>query len=150
MSIQSMEQSTGESTGASPAAVRPLQEGYFVIREDGSPALLGSWSPAANQHFFPLRKQCPITEEPVQTVELPTGGILYSWTFIHMPVMGATLMGGGGHGVGQIDLPGGVRVQANITGAEGDWQIGMKMKLALQPIVKKGDTSFCTFCFSPA
>lgn len=131
-------------------AVKPLEEGYFIIREDGSPALLGSYSKAARQHYFPIRRQCPITEEPVETVELPTEGILYSWTYISMPVMGATQMGGGGHGVGQIDLPGGVRVQATITGQQGDWTIGMKMKLALQPVIKKGDTMFCTFCFSPA
>lgn len=128
---------------------KPLQDGYFVIHEDGSPALLGSYSKAADQHYFPVRKQCPITEEKVETVELPTEGVLYSWTFIHMPVMGATEMGFGGHGVGQIDLPGGVRVQANIVGKEGDWRIGMKMKLDLQPVVKKGETELCTFCFRP-
>ncbi|MGB4343643.1 MAG: hypothetical protein WBJ03_08515 [Moraxellaceae bacterium] len=134
----------------SPEAIRPLEDGYFVIHEDGSIALLGSYSKAANQHYFPIRKQCPITEEPVETVELPTEGILYSWTFISMSVMGATQMGGGGHGVGQIDLPGNVRIQSQITGKQGDWKIGMKMKLDVQPIIKKGDTTFCTFCFKPA
>lgn len=133
----------------SPVQCKPLEEGYFVVHADGSPALLGSWSKAANQHYFPVRRQCPITEEPVETVELPTEGILYSWTWIEMPVMVATQMGSGGHGVGQIDLPGGVRVQAYITGKQGDWQIGMTMKLALQPIIKKGDVKLCTFCFSP-
>ncbi len=129
---------------------KPLEEGYFVIRDDGSPALLGSYSKAADEYFFPVRKQCPITEEPVETVELPVEGELYSWTYIYMPIMGATQMGAAGHGVGQIDLPNGVRVQANITGEKGDWEIGMKMKLDLQPIIKKGDTEMCTFCFSPA
>ncbi len=129
---------------------KPLEEGYFVIHEDGSPALLGSYSKAADQHYFPIRKQCPITEEPVETVELPTEGVLYSWTYINMPVMGATEMGFGGTGVGQVDLPNGVRVQANLKGKEGDWEIGMKMKLDLQPVVKKGDTELCTFCFSVA
>lgn len=127
---------------------KPLEKGYFVIHEDGSPALLGSFSKAADQHYFPIRKQCPITEEPVETVELPTEGVLYSWTYIHMPVMGATEMGFGGTGVGQVDLPNGVRVQANLKGKEGDWEIGMKMKLDLQPVVKKGDTELCTFCFT--
>ena len=121
-----------------------------MIHEDGSPALLGSYSKEADQHYFPIRKQCPITEEPVETVELPAEGILYSWTYIHMPVMGATEMGFGGTGVGQVDLPNGVRVQANLKGKEGDWEIGMKMKLDLQPVVKKGDTELCTFCFSAA
>lgn len=130
---------------------KPLEEGYFVIHEDGSSALLGSYSKAADQHYFPIRKQCPITEEPVETVELPTEGILYSWTYISMPIMGATEMGGAaGHGVGQVDLPGGVRVQANLSGKEGDWEIGMKMKLGTQPIIKKGGVELCTFCFEPA
>lgn len=129
---------------------KPVEEGYFKIREDGTPVLIGSFSPSANEYFFPTRKQCPITEEPVETVELPTEGTLYSWTYVYMPIMGAAKMGSGGHGVGQIDLPNGVRVQANIQGEKGDWTIGMKMKLDLLPLSESGQTELCTFCFSPA
>jgi uncharacterized OB-fold protein len=56
---------------------------------------------------------------------------------------------GGGHGVGQVDLPCGTRVQTHIAGELGDWEIGMKMKLALLPIKQDGDTQLCSYCFEP-
>ena len=129
---------------------KPIEEGYFKIKEDGTPVLIGSYSAAADEHYFPIRKQCPITEEPVETVELPVEGTLYSWTYVYMPMMGSAKMGAAGHGVGQIDLPNGVRVQANIEGEKGDWTIGMKMKLQALPIKTVGDTELCTFGYAPA
>ena len=65
-------------------------------------------------------------------------------------MMGSAKMGAAGHGVGQIDLPNGVRVQANIEGEKGDWTIGMKMKLQALPIKTVGDTELCTFGYAPA
>ena len=100
-----------------------------------APRLLGSYSPAAGKSFFPRRKRCPITLEPVEDRELSTRGVLYSWTFVRMPFMGSQeLDAGGGYGVGQIDLPEGVRIQAPIEGEMGDWEIGMSMELALLPV----------------
>ncbi|HMM45304.1 MAG TPA: OB-fold domain-containing protein [Candidatus Macondimonas sp.] len=130
----------------------PLEEGYLVIPEaEGErPRLLGSYSPEAKKYFFPRRMQCPITETPVEDVELSSEGVLYSWTWVLMPFMGAAKMGDGkAHGVGQIDLPEGVRVQAVISGQMGDWEIGMPMGLIALPVKKKGDTELCTFGFEP-
>ncbi len=57
---------------------------------------------------------------------------------------------GGGQGVGQIDLPEGVRVQSPIDGQMGDWKIGMKMRLAPNPVVTDEDgTVYCGFKFTP-
>ena len=130
----------------------PLEEGYMVIPEnpDEPCRLLGSYSKAADKHYFPIRKRCPITEKDVETVELSPVGELYSWSFIRMPKMGSRKVdAGGGYGVGQIDLPEGVRIQAVISGQMGDWEIGMPMGLVALPVKKKGDTELCTFGFEP-
>ena len=129
----------------------PLEEGYMVIPENpAQPArLLGSYSKAANKYYFPIRKLCPITSEPVETVELSPEGVLYSWSFIMMPKMGSREKVAG-YGVGQIDLPEGVRIQAPIDGKMGDWKIGMKMKLVPNPVVTDEDgTQYCGFKFVP-
>ena len=131
----------------------PIEEGYFRIPDAPGepPRLLGSYSRAANARFFPRRKLCPITSGPVEDCELSPVGTLYSWTFIKMPVMGVLKEAvDGGHGVGQIDLPEGVRVQARIAGRMGDWRIGMPMRLALWPVMKdEHDNELCTFQFEP-
>lgn len=130
---------------------KPLEEGYFRISEDGMLTLLGSYSKAADEYFFPCRKLCPITGEPVEDVELPREGILYSWTYVHSPMIGNMQLGSEskGHGIGQIDLPNGVRVQAVIEGDQGDWQIGMPMKVKPLKMMEKGEVELCTFQFAP-
>ncbi len=132
----------------------PLQDGYMRIPDDPAepPRLLGSYSPAADAYFFPRRKLCPITSEPVEDVELSPHGTLYAWTFIRMPRMGSrALAEGGGYGAGQVDLPEGVRVQAVLEGAMGDWEIGMKMVLKPLPVMEDDDgTMLCSFQFAPA
>lgn len=125
----------------------------MIFSDDGtSIRLLGSYSPAANVTLFPQRKRCPITEKPVETVELSTEGTLYSWSFIHMPRMGSMdLDPGGGYGVGQIDLPEGVRVQSLIDGDQNDFKIGMKMRVAPNVIsTDKDGNEYCGFKFVPA
>ncbi len=131
----------------------PVEPGYFRIPDDPSevPRLLGSYSPEARTSFFPRRKLCPITSTPVEDRELSPTGVLYSWTFIKMPRMGVLEEAAdGGHGVGQIDLPEGVRIQARIAGRMGDWRIGMPMRLAVLPLAKdeKGN-ELCSFQFVP-
>jgi len=130
----------------------PLEPGYFKMpeKEGERPRLIASYSRAANKYFFPRRLQCPITEEPVEDVELSPEGVLYSWTYVQMPFMGSAQLGDSkAHGVGQIDLPEGVRIQSVIKGKMGDWEIGMPMGLELIPVKKKGETELVTFCFAP-
>ena len=129
----------------------PLEEGYMVIPEDPDKAcyLLGSYSKAADTTFFPIRKRCPITEQDVETVELSNEGELYSWSFVFMPKMGSMQEdAGGGFGVGQIDLPEGVRIQSMIDGKQEDFKIGMKMRLTPNPMATDDDgTQYCGFKF---
>ncbi|MBV1877010.1 MAG: OB-fold domain-containing protein [Pseudomonadales bacterium] len=129
----------------------PLEEGYMVIPDDPDQAcrLLGSYSKAADKTFFPIRKRCPITEQSVETVELSNEGELYSWSFVLMPKMGSQQQdASGGFGVGQIDLPEGVRIQSVIDGKQEDFKIGMKMRLAPNPMATDDDgTQYCGFKF---
>lgn len=132
----------------------PLEDGYFTMptAPGERPRLIGSYSPQADTHFFPRRRRCPLTEGPVHDVELSPEGVLYSWTFVISPWMGKNKFSEtvGGHGVGQIDLPEGVRVQSIIDGDMGDWEIGMRMGLELHPVMQdKEGNDLCTFRFAP-
>lgn len=131
----------------------PLEDGYMIIPEnpDEQCRLLGSYSKAADKTYFPVRLRCPITEEDVETVELSPVGELYSWSFIRMPKMGSRKVdAGGGYGVGQIDLPEGVRIQSVIDGQQEDFKIGMKMRLIANPMYTAEDgTVYCGFKFEP-
>lgn len=131
----------------------PLEDGYFQMPDAPGerPRLLGSYSSAANRYFWPRRKLCPITSEPVEDRLLSPEGVLYAWTFIEMPWMGSMKTAdGGGYGVGQVDLPEGVRVQALIDGRMGDWTIGMPMVFAPRTVSTDGDgNELCTIAFAP-
>ncbi|MFV0382517.1 Zn-ribbon domain-containing OB-fold protein [Paracoccus sp. (in: a-proteobacteria)] len=79
-------------------------------------ALIGSLDPGTGQVYFPPR---PLAADgsmrATETVELSTGGLLYSWTALG-PVH-----------YGQIDLPEGVRLQCEIV--PGEHQIGTRYVL---------------------
>lgn len=127
---------------------RPLEEGYFTIpRRVGELArLVGSYSPLAETYFFPRRQLCPITLGPVEDRTLSPVGVLYSWTFIYDRGGGEE----GGHGVGQVDLPEGTRIQTRLAGRFGDWEIGMPMQLELVPVATdEEDNELLTFTFAP-
>ena len=131
----------------------PIEEGYFRIPEDpeGPPVLLGSYSPAAETYFWPRRKRCPITLQPVEDCELSTEGELYSWTYVFMPTMGSQAKdSGGGFGAAQVDLPEGVRIQALLDGKQGDWTVGMKVRLTTRQVATDdAGNAVCTIGFAP-
>lgn len=130
----------------------PLEDGFFVMPDGDhrTPRLIASYSAAADEYFFPRRKRCPITFGPVEDRLLSPRGTLYSWTWIANLKYGAVSMGGEPHGVGQVDLPEGVRVQTRLLGQMGHWEIGMPMVLDLLAIFKDSDgNELCTFCFRP-
>ncbi|MDA8438038.1 MAG: OB-fold domain-containing protein [Propionibacterium sp.] len=129
-----------------------LEEGYFVMPDAAHrrPRLVGSYSAQADEHFFPRRKRCPITFGPVEDRLLSDEGVLYSWTWIENMRYGTMASAGEPHGVGQVDLPEGVRVQARLLGSKGDWEIGMPMVLDLLAVTtdQAGD-ELCTYAFRP-
>jgi uncharacterized OB-fold protein len=129
----------------------PVEEGYFRISDEGSgsPVLLGSYSPAAKTYFWPRRKRCPISLEPVEDCELSSEGVIYSWTYVLMPWLGSQEMdSGGGFGAAQVDLPEGVRIQAPLEGKMGDWSIGQQVRLVTRTVDKDADgNELCTIAF---
>ncbi len=89
--------------------------------------------------------------EPVDDCELATEGTLYSWTWVYMPTMGSMEKdAGGGFGACQVDLPEGVRVQALLDGKEGDWEIGMPVRLTTRAVGQDDNgNEVCTIAFAP-
>ena len=93
----------------------PIEPGFFTIPRDPNeaPRLLGSRCRECDETFFPRRPICAqcLTEE-TEDVRLGPRGRLYTYTYTHLPLFNSRRAGGGGYGVGQIDLPEGPRVQA--------------------------------------
>ena len=113
------------------------------------PRLLGSHAEASGLYFWPRRRRCPVTGCAVTDCDLSPEGDLYAWTFLHVPRMGSISFGEtGGYGVGQIDLPEGVRIQAPLVGTPDEWQIGSRMALTTFPVGKDDDgNELVTFRF---
>jgi len=113
------------------------------------PRLLGSHAEASGLYFWPRRRRCPVTGGAVTDCDLSPEGDLYAWTFLHVPRMGSISFGEtGGYGVGQIDLPEGVRIQAPLVGTPDEWQIGTRMALTTFPVGKDDDgNELVTFRF---
>lgn len=114
-------------------AYLPLEERLF--RVDGTvPVLLGSACAACGEHFFPRRRLCPICLADTADTDLSGEGTLYSHTYVHVPFFGRRKIDSGGYGVGQVDLPEGVRIQTVLTGDPGSWTTGMPMRIDLDVV----------------
>lgn len=129
-------------------AYLPLDERLF--RVDGEvPVLLGSRCTGCNESFFPRRRLCPICLRPTQEVDLPRRGALYSYTYVHVPFFGRRRVDSGGYGVGQVDLPGGPRIQTVLAGEPGSWRIGMPMTIDLDVVEQRDGDDVVIFRFRP-
>jgi uncharacterized OB-fold protein len=127
----------------------PIEKRLFRIDGD-TPVLLGSHCPRCRESFFPRRRLCAVCLQPVSDVDLSGKGTLYSYTYVHAPFFGQTRVDSGGYGVGQVDLPERVRIQAVLVGEPGTWRIGMPMKIALEVVDKRGEDDVAIFRFAPA
>jgi uncharacterized OB-fold protein len=116
--------------------------------ELGGIRLLASYSQAADEHFWPRRRRCPLTAAPVDDVVLDARGTLWSWSYASLPWPGLTSPSGAdGYGVGLVDLPEGPRVLGVLIGAQGDWMIGDTMVgVALDFIERDGEIA-CVIAF---
>jgi uncharacterized OB-fold protein len=120
----------------------PTDPALFRLAGEGEdrPRLLGSFAAGSGLYFWPRRKRCPVSRTPVVDVDLGPTGVLHAWTFLHVPRMGQVSFGDtGGYGVGQIDLPEGVRVQSVLSGSPDDWSIGDEMGLTTFPVGTEED-----------
>jgi uncharacterized OB-fold protein len=116
----------------------PLKPGYFTVPDDPqAPAvLLGTRCRDCGEHFFPRRAICAkCLSEATSDVELSPEGTIYSFTFVHFPLFGSTnLEHFEGYGVGQVDLPEGVRIQAPLAGKREEFHVGQRVRLELEKL----------------
>ena len=111
-----------------------------LFRVDGDDAvLLGSRCPACRLRFFPRRWECPVDGARLEPTELAREGELHVATYVHVPAYGTAQIDADGYGVGQIDLPGEVRIQAILIGDPSSWTPGARMRSVHAPIGPPGD-----------
>jgi uncharacterized OB-fold protein len=112
---------------AEPARRRiPVEPGFFTIPDDPRlpPQLLGSRCAKCGEHFFPRRLVCARSlAQGSADVLLGPRGTLWTYTWVHVPFFGKSQAAAVGYGVGQVGLPEGPRIQAVLSGAEGDFAL---------------------------
>jgi len=119
----------------------PIEPGFFTIPDDpgATPRLLGSRCRRCDEVFFPRRRVCAkCLNRGTDDVEFGTRGTLYTWTYVHFPLFGSRRADAGGYGVGQVDTPEGPRVQAVLSGAPGDFRVGLPVALELETLRENG------------
>jgi uncharacterized OB-fold protein len=135
----------------------PVAEGVFTWPSD-DPHLIGSRCLTCGNHMFPVQSGCPrCTGERTETVELATRGTLWTWTVQGFPPKAPPYIGDADpktftpFGVGYVELPGQVKVEARLTEADpARLRIGMEMHLVIVPLRTDDDgNEIVTFAFAP-
>jgi uncharacterized OB-fold protein len=134
----------------------PVAEGIFAWPAD-EPQLIGSRCTACEIVTFPAQDSCPRCPSTSMAAHLlPRRGRLWAWTTQHFPPPSPPYTGPTGEafvpfGIGYIELPGEVKVEARLTEADPDLLIaGMEMELVLVPFRTDEDNEVVTFAFRPA
>ena len=131
---------------------RPVAAGLFEETPDG-PRLLGAACRRCGVVTFPRQGSCPrCTALDMQDRPLAREGALWSWTIQCFAPKSPPYAGAAEdfvpYGVGYIELPGEVRVEALLTESDpGRLEIGMPMRLTLIPA--PGNAGTTTFAFEP-
>ncbi len=135
---------------------RPFQliDSELIAGTEQEPRLIGSACERCGTVTFPRQSSCPrCTSEDVHIHELATRGALWTWTIQCFPPKAPPYLEGGvadfePYGVGYIELPGEVRVEARLTQSDPErLRIGMPMELTLIPV--PGASEKLTFAFRP-
>lgn len=133
----------------------PVAEGVFTWPSD-EPALLGSRCSDCGNHMFPTQGGCNrCTGSSTEVVELARRGTLWTWTVQGFPPKSPPYAGAvepfEPFGVGYVELPGQVKVEARLTEADpSKLSIGQEMELVLVPLRTDADgNDVMTFAFRP-
>jgi uncharacterized OB-fold protein len=132
----------------------PVAEG-LIGGSAQEPVLIGSACRRCGTVTFPRQDSCPrCTSEDVEERLLQRRGTLWTWTIQCFAPKSPPYAGAGGdefepYGVGYVELPGEVRVEARLTEADPErLRIGMPMEVTLIPA--PGEPGKVTFAFRPA
>jgi uncharacterized OB-fold protein len=134
----------------------PVAEGIFTWPSD-EPQLIGSQCRACRIVTFPAQDSCPkCAATDMAEHLLPRRGRLWAWTTQEFPPPSPPYSGPTGtdfvsFGVGYVELPGEVRVEARLTESDPDvLQLGMEMELEIVPFrTDDEENEVVTFAFRP-
>ena len=138
----------------------PLETGIFSWPPDcpGHPYLIGSRCTNCGNHTFPAQSGCPkCAGAETEVLALSRRGTLWTWTVQAFPPKSPPFRGAVDpthfqpFGVGYVELPGQVKVEARLTEVEFDaLTIGMELELVLIPLTTDDDgNDVMTFAFRP-
>ena len=134
----------------------PVSPGIFTW-PSAEPRLLGSRCTNCGNHMFPTQSGCSkCTGTETETVELASRGTLWTWTVQGFapkapPYMGPVDETFQPFGVGYVELPGEVKVEARLTESDpAKLRIGMDVELVVIPLTTDADgNEVITFAFQP-
>ena len=126
----------------------------LVAGSPEAPELIGSECRECGVVDFPRQDSCAACTSPdVRERRLARRGSLWTWTIQCFPPKSPPYAGSAGdfepYGVGYVELPGEVRVEARLTESDpARLRIGMPMELVLVPA--PGSNGVLTYAFAPA
>jgi uncharacterized protein len=142
----------GEVVGARA----PIADGLFTWPAE-EPCLIGGRCAACGTTTFPHQDGCPRCGAPgLEEQLLPRRGRLWAWTTQEFPPPTPPYAGSHGpdfepFGVGYVELPGALRVEARLTEHRPEHlRVGMEMELVIVPFgTDEEGTERVTFAFHP-
>ena len=134
----------------------PVAEGVFTWPSD-DPQLIGSRCTACGIITFPTQDSCPrCASTTMEDHLLARRGRLWAWTTQDFPPPSPPYTGPSGpefvpFGVGYVELPDEVKVEARLTEADPEALVqGMEMELAIVPFrIDDDGNEVVTFAFRP-
>ncbi len=132
----------------------PIADGLFTWPSE-SPQLIASHGTGCDEVAFPKQSGCPnCAGDSTDEVLLARRGKLWTWTVQHFPPphpYAGDLDAFIPFGVGYIELPEGIRVEARLTVNEPEkLEIGMDMELVVEKFAEREDgAELVTFAFQP-
>jgi uncharacterized OB-fold protein len=134
----------------------PVVEGLFTW-PSAEPHLIGGRCGSCGTTTFPWQSGCPrCGAAPLAKHPLARRGQLWAWTTQDFPPPAPPFAGARGpgfepFGVGYVELPGELRVEARLTEHDPKrLRIGMEMELVIVPFSRDADNEIVTFAFRPA
>lgn len=135
----------------------PIAEGLFTWPA-AAPRLIGGQCCQCSAVSFPLKSSCPrCCGQEVAPLELERRGTLWTWTVQEFAPKSPPYASGEApgqfapFGIGYVELPGQVRVEARLTVSDPQQlRIGMPMELAIVPLRREANgDEIMTFAFRP-